>query len=482
MKGDKPVLFVASECAPLVKTGGLADVVGALPLALAGAGWDVRVLLPAYPGLVARLESSVQLAGFDNLFGGPAAILAGKVAGLNMMLLDAPHLFARAGSIYLGKDGKDWPDNPQRFAALSLAAAEISRGMLNDGWRPGLLHLHDWQAGLTAAYVAWDAKRPAIITTIHNIAFQGLAPAFMLGGLALPGALFTADGLEYYGQISALKAGLVYANLITTVSPTYAHELATAEFGMGLEGVIGDRKAILHGILNGIDETQWNPETDPSLPAAYSAKAPNGKAACKAALETEFGLKLAPDQILFGVVSRLTEQKGLDLLAKAMTAASQRGARLIVLGSGDPALELAFRNMALADPGHVAVRIGYDESLSHRIYAGCDAMLVPSRFEPCGLTQLYGLRYGSLPIVSRTGGLADTVIDANPAALAKGVATGIQFQPTDVSGLESALLRACDLFNDQVTWRKLVKNAMSYPVDWKASVNRYISLYRQVLA
>ena len=482
MKGDKPVLFVASECAPLVKTGGLADVVGALPLALAGQGWDVRVLLPAYPGLAGKLDRAKKVGDFEALFGGSATVISGMVAGLNMLLLDAPHLYERPGSIYLGKDGKDWPDNPQRFAALSFAAAEIARGELTDGWLPGLLHLHDWQAGLAAAYLADDPQRPAIITTIHNIAFQGLAPAFMLGELNLSGSMYSTAGLEYYGQISALKAALVYANLITTVSPTYAQEIMTPEFGMGLQGVISDRKVLLHGILNGIDTEQWNPETDPALPMNYSAKDTQGKATCKASLEVEFGLKPSQNDMLFGVVSRLTEQKGLDLLPLAIVEALKKGGRLVVLGSGDAALEKALKKLAVDYPDQVAVRIGYDENLSHRINGGCDAVLVPSRFEPCGLTQLYGLRYGALPIVSRTGGLADSVIDANPAALAKGVANGFQFQPTSVSGLESALLRAVSLFPDQVTWRKLMKNAMTHPVGWKPSADRYISLYRQVLA
>lgn len=482
MTPGKPVLFVASECAPLVKTGGLADVVGALPLALAEMGWDVRVLLPGYRGMLAKLEQAQGMAEFDSLFGGPARVFSGKSAGLNLLVLDAPHLFDRAGSIYLGPDGKDWPDNPFRYAALSLVAAGISRGRLNDGWVPGLLHLHDWQAGLTAAYLAGASDRPAIITTIHNIAFQGLAPAYLLGELGLSPALYHAGGLEYYGQISALKAALVYSDVITTVSPTYAGELTTPEFGMGLEGVIGERKASLHGILNGIDPQLWNPETDPAVPVAYSAKSPAGKAKCKAALEAEFGLTPEPDAPLFAVVSRLTEQKGLDLLVLALPGALQAGARLIVLGSGDAVLEAAFSRLAAANPGKVAARIGYDEALSHRIYAGSDAVLVPSRFEPCGLTQLYGLRYGAIPIVSRTGGLADTVIDANPAALAKGVATGIQFQPTSVEGLASALQRACALYGDKATWRKIMRNAMSHPVDWGVSADRYSALYRQILA
>jgi starch synthase len=472
------VLFVASECAPLVKTGGLADVVGALPLALKD--WDVRVLLPGYPGLLAKIEGALAVAGFDSLFGGSARVVYGMVSGLQVLLLDAPHLFDRKGSIYSGSDGKDWPDNPQRFAALSAVAAAIAGGVIPD-WTPDVLHLHDWQAGLAAAYLQGADHRPAIVTTVHNIAFQGLAPAYLLGELGLRGALFQAGGLEYYGQISALKAALVWSDAITTVSPTYAVELTTPEFGMGLEGVIRDRAAVLRGFLNGIDTVVWDPARDNALPANYSASEPGGKAACKSALEAEFGFAPDAERPLFAVVSRLTAQKGLDLLGAAFAAVQAGGARLVVLGSGEAELEKGLTAMANKHPDSVAVRIGYDEALSHRIFGGADAILIPSRFEPCGLTQLYGLRYGTIPVVTRTGGLADSVVDANPAALAVGVANGIQFQPATVPGLDSGLRRTVALFRDKVTWRKLMRNGMRQPVDWKASAASYGALYRELL-
>lgn len=481
-KAGKPgrVLMVASECAPLVKTGGLADVVGALPLAMAAQGWQARVLLPAYRGLRERLEDAAEVMRIDALFGGAATLWAGRSAGLDLLLVDAPHLFDRPGSIYLGPDGKDWPDNARRFAGLSQVAAQVARGGLTDGWVPDILHLHDWQAGLAAAYLAGDSQRPGIVTTVHNIAFQGLCPAYMLGDLGLPSALYKAEGLEFYGQISALKAGLVYADALTTVSPTYAQELTSPEFGMGLEGVIAGRRQNLAGILNGIDTEAWNPATDTALVQTYSSANMKGKARCKAALQQECGLEADDGALLFGVVSRLTNQKGLDVLAQAFDAVSAGRAQLVVLGSGEAALEAEYQALAKRHPGLVAVRIGYDDALSHRIFGGCDAILVPSRFEPCGLTQLYGLRYGTLPVVSRTGGLADTVIDANPAAMSVGVATGIQFQPVSPAGMEAALLRALQLYADRKAWGRLVRNAMAQKVDWGPSAGLYGDLYRQL--
>ncbi|WBU62811.1 glycogen synthase GlgA [Paracoccus aerodenitrificans] len=467
------VLSVASEAAPLIKTGGLADVVGALPAALAPLGWRLRTLLPAYPGLSAKLSDARQVWSDADLFGGPAQMLAGMVGDLDILLLDAPHLFDREGGIYGTPSGEDWPDNPARFAALSWAAARIAKDGLSDGWRPDLLHCHDWQSGFAPL---WTRGSVPSVMTIHNIAFQGIAPASQLEALRLPPEGFTPDGYEYWGQISALKAGLIHADAITTVSPSYAAELTTPEFGFGLEGVIRGRADVLSGILNGIDDAVWNPAIDDQIPARYSAGDMEGKTLSAASLRTEFGLDPEGGP-LFIVVSRLTRQKGLDLLLETIPGLVARGGQLAVLGSGEPDLQDGFLRAAKAHPGRVAVRIGYDEALSHRMFAGGDVVLVPSRFEPCGLTQIYGLAYGTLPLVARTGGLADTVIDANDAALRAGVATGLQFAPVTADALSLALRRASALYDQSAIWQRMVRRAMAHPVGWDASARNYAALY-----
>ncbi len=467
------VLSVASECAPLVKTGGLADVAGALPGALAPLDVEMRTLLPGYPAVMKALTGAQCVAEISGLFGGAARLLSGKAAGLSLFVLDAPHLFDRGAGIYLNDDGVDWPDNPERFAALCRVAADIAGGSLGD-WRPDLVHCHDWQAGLVPYYLKRDGVSVPSVLTIHNIAFQGLVPMARAKALGIAKADLTREGVEYWGQISALKAGLVWADRLTTVSPTYARELMTPEFGMGLDGVLQSRKPDLSGILNGIDLDVWSPGVDTHI---HQYKIPRGKAANKTALRDEFGLPDA-DGPLCVVVSRLTEQKGLDLLLDALPALLDRGGQLALLGSGDPALEKAFAGY---DHPHVAARIGYDEALSHRMMAGGDAILVPSRFEPCGLTQLYGLQYGTLPVVALTGGLADTVIPATPATMAKEVATGLQFHPVTADALSNALMELCDLFAAPKLWSKMQRNAMAQPVGWAPSVAAYAALYDDLM-
>ncbi len=436
----------------------------------------MRTLLPGYPAVLAVLEGARKIRAEANLFGGPARLLAGKAAGLDLLVLDAPHLYDRPGGPYVDALGQDWPDNPQRFAALSWMAAKAARDGVGS-WRPETVHAHDWQAGFTPVYLREMAARAGSVLTIHNIAFQGLAPAGMLDSLRLPRAGFTRDGFEFWGQISALKAGLSAADRITTVSPSYANELSEPEFGTGLEGVIRARRGVLTGILNGIDTGLWNPGSDPEI---HPYKTPSGKAKNKAALIAEFGL-LDGDGPLAVVISRLTGQKGLDLLLEVLPGFLDRGGRLALLGSGDKALEAAWRK-AGEDP-RVGVSIGYDEALSHRMIAGGDAILVPSRFEPCGLTQLYGLRYGTLPVVALTGGLADTVINANDAGLKAGVATGFQFAPITANRLWLALERLCDLwFDDRPAFTAMQRRAMAHPVGWDISARAYADLYAQVAA
>jgi starch synthase len=468
------VLFVVSECAPLVKTGGLADVAGALPRALAPLGCDVRVLLPAYPGLSERTASGEPVLEIADLFGGPARVRAAEADGLDLLLLEAPHLYGREGSPYLDASGRDWPDNHRRFAALARAGAAIGGGALA-GWRPEVVHAHDWQAGLAPLYLRGAAARPATVLTIHNIAFQGQFDARLRHELGLPESGFTPEGYEFHGRIGFLKAGLVYADMITTVSPTYAKELTTPEFGMGLEGVIAARAASLHGILNGIDLDAWNPERDPAI-ETFGLRRLTARRANRRALIDALALEPGAGPI-FGVVTRLAWQKGMDLLLAALPQLLEAGGSLVLLGSGERTLEDALARAAMRNPGRVAVRFGYDEALSHRIYAGSDAVIVPSRFEPCGLTQLYAMRYGALPVVARTGGLADTVIDANEAALRVGVATGFEFAPASVGALVDAIGRAAQCFRDPRLWAGMQRNAMRHPSGWDTSAARYRALY-----
>ncbi|MHA6344843.1 glycogen synthase GlgA [Roseivivax sp. CAU 1761] len=462
------VLSVASECVPLIKTGGLADVAGALPAALAAEGVEMRTLLPGYPAVMARMRGAAQDLG--ELFGGPARLVEGKLGRATLYALDAPHLYDRPGGPYLGPDGRDWPDNPQRFAALSQVAVRIAEDG-HGAWRPDVLHLHDWQAGLAPVYLAQGpaAGRVATVMTVHNIAFQGVFPADLIGPLGLPESGFRPGGYEYWGQVSALKAGLVYADAISTVSPTYASELLTPEFGMGLDGVLRARRGALCGILNGIDTEAWAPPY----------RMPRGKARHTRALREELGLP-ERDAPLAIVISRLTHQKGLDLLLEALPALTGTGGQLALLGSGEAELEAAFFEAAEASPD-ISVQIGYDEDLSKRMMAGGDAILVPSRFEPCGLTQLYGLRYGTLPVVARTGGLADTVIDANPAALATGCATGLQFRPVNADTLAQALVKMTTLWQDRPLWQRMMRNAMAHPVGWDVSARAYADLYASLV-
>lgn len=467
------VLSVTSECVPLVKTGGLADVAGALPTALKPLGWDMRTLLPGYRQVMAKCRKPKTVLELPDLFGGKARVLEARLAGLNLFILDAPHLYDRDGTPYLDASGADFPDNPQRFAALSWVAARIAdKGV--SGWTPRVLHGHDWQAGLAAYYARKAGSGVATVFTIHNIAFQGIADASQIETMKLDRADFTALGYEYWGKVSTMKAALVWSDRITTVSPTYAAELQTPEYGMGMEGLLRIRETDVCGILNGIDTDIWNPATDPDI-ATY--KTPRGKSRAKARLLKEFGLTPAEGP-LCAVISRLSHQKGLDVLLQALPALIDQGGQLILLGSGDAALETAYRDAA--QHPNVAVHIGYNEALSHRIIAGADAILVPSRFEPCGLTQLYGLRYGTIPVVAMTGGLVDTVINASPMAMRAGVATGIQFQPVTSHALASALIRVRELFKDKPAWEMLQRNAMRQDVGWEASAAEYAALYDEV--
>jgi starch synthase len=476
------VLSVASEIFPLVKTGGLADVVGALPIALGVAGAEATTMVPGYPSVLAGLTNAVAVHEFRDLFGGSATVLRATASSLDLLVVDAPHLYGRTGNPYLSADGAEWADNGLRFAALGAAAAALGAGIA-----PGLtfdvVHAHDWQAAMAVVYLRFhDGARPGTVLTIHNIAFQGRYRGSLFPGLGLPALAFGLNGLEYHGDVSFLKGGLSYADRVTTVSPTYAREITGVENGMGLDGLLRHRSGVLSGILNGIDDIVWNPATDTLIPSRYSRGRLARRAGNKTALQQRMGLDEKPGALLIGVISRLTSQKGLDMLLDQLDDLVAEGMQLALLGTGDPDLEHAFVAAAEWHLGSVGCILGYDEALAHLIQAGSDALLVPSRFEPCGLTQLYALRYGAIPVVSRVGGLADSVIDANEAALAAGVATGIQFWPATPDALQVGLERLLALWRDKPAWEHVQRNGMAADVSWRGPASRYVALYRSLLA
>lgn len=475
----KRVLSVASEAVPLVKTGGLADVVGALPVALAELNWHMRVMIPAYRGVLDRIGQSDAVWGASDFFGGGAQVFLGEVDGVEFMALDAPHLFDRAGGPYADAYG-DYGDNAERFAALSWAAALIARDGV-EGWKPEVVHAHDWQAGLAPAFLRyWNAGVPSVMT-IHNIAFQGRFGVHKMGAMRLSPEWFHSEGYEYWGDISTLKAGLAAADAITTVSPRYAEELMRAEFGLGLEGVMRARAGVVQGILNGVDTRVWDPASETGA-APYTAQKMAGKARNRKALLEEFNLDPQLPGPLAILVSRLTPQKGIDLVHGAAEDFIAAGGGLAVLGSGDAWAEGAMHDLVRRFPGRVSVRIGYDEGLSHRMFAGGDAVLVPSRFEPCGLTQLYGLRYGCVPVVAAVGGLDDTVVGLSPATEAAGAATGIVFHPVDTLALQQALRKLVALYADKPRWAEMVRRAMKTDWGWSRSARTYAALYERLVA
>ena len=473
------VLSVASEVYPLIKTGGLADVAGALPGALGGRGVTMRTLVPGYPAVMSKLGGGRVVREIDDLFGVKAKLIAARVEGLDVIVIDAPVLYDRPGNPYVSPDGWDWPDNWKRFAALGWVAAELAQGLV-EGYHPQLLHCHDWQAGLAPAYIKFGpTSHIKTVMTIHNIAFKGFFGAEIFGQLRLPPHAFGVGGVEFYGGISYLKSGMECADYVTTVSPNYADEIRTPEFGMGLEGLLNGRAETVVGILNGIDVEAWNPATDQALAQTYAANTIQARQANKLAVAEKFGLDGAEGP-LFCVISRLTDQKGMDLLLQTVDGLVDLGARLAVLGSGEAALEDGFRAAWARHPGKVSIITGYNEQLSHLMQGGCDAILIPSRFEPCGLTQLYGLRYGCVPVVSRIGGLADTVIDANPAALAAEVATGVVFDAGSAHALYEAIRRTVRLYHDDKAWKKMQRRGMKSDVSWDTSAARYAELYANI--
>jgi len=480
------VLHAAAEVFPLVKTGGLADVVGALPQALVAAGVDVRLVLPGLPAIKRGVERQVLVCEIGAVFGAARVSLwlgYMPVSGVPVYVIDAPYLYQRHGNPYLAADGSEWADNLQRFALLGWVAAHLAAGELDANWCPDVLHVHDWHAAMACAYVSANpVAEVATVFTVHNLAYQGLFDEGDYPMLGLPSRLLTPDGLEFHGQVSFMKAGLTYAHRVTTVSPSYAAEIATEEFGCGLDGVVRARGSDVSGVLNGVDGTVWNPSTDKGIAAPYSSSAPAGKARCKEALQKRLGLKVDAKATLFGVVSRLTSQKGLDLMLAALPALLADDAQLAVQGSGDADLEARFKAAAQAHPGRVAVRLGYDETFAHEMIAGADAVVVPSRFEPCGLTQLYALRYGTVPVVRRVGGLADTVMDATPEALGRDQATGFMFGPATPEALSVALKEAVKAHAHPKVWRKIMSRGMAQCFTWEEASLQYVALYGEAVA
>jgi starch synthase len=480
------VLQVSAEIFPLLKTGGLADITGALPGALQLAGCDVRVVLPGFPAILADLGDASVLADLTAPWGERLQVRQGKLRTLGLVayVIDLPHLYDRVGNPYEDERRQPYVDNHRRFALLSWVAAQLAHG-LDSGWQPQVVHSHDWHAGLTSAYMAFmphQSPRVATVFTVHNLAYQGVFAPACFYELGLPHAAFTMNGVEFYGQVSFMKAGLYYADHITTVSPTYAHEIQTSEQGCGLDGLLRTRSASLSGILNAVDDAVWNPQADPYICAAFDVSNMAGKAQCKAALQKDLGLSVKADAPMFGVVSRLTSQKGLHLVLGVLDAIVARGGQLVLLGTGDAHLESIFKARAAQYPRAVSVRIGYDEPYAHQIFAATDVTLVPSEFEPCGLTQMYGLKYGSLPLVHRVGGLADTVVDCSLENLAEGLANGFVFGDFTLKAMERAVARAFALYARQPEWEKVRACGMQQDLGWQNAARQYVTLYQHLYA
>ncbi len=480
-------LFACSEAIPLIKTGGLADVSGALPSALLDHDVDVKLILPAYQGLTERFDSvekraTVEIARRTD----PVQIFSGRLPGqpLEILLVDIPEWFDRPGNPYLDSRGHEYGDNPQRFAAFSRSIVALATGTALGDWRPDLVHCNDWQTGLVPALLSSQPQRPATLFTIHNLAYQGVYGPATHQALELPNELWHPDGLEFFGNLSFIKGGIAYADVINTVSPTYAREICSPELGYGLDGLLRHRRDRLFGVLNGIDSHIWDPSSDVHLAAHYDWSDLTPKLDNKRAVQKKMGLEVDDDALLFGHIGRLVGQKGVDLIVDILPLLmAEPHVQLVILGSGEAGLESAIEAAAERYPGRVAAHIGYDEPLSHLIEAGSDCFLMPSRFEPCGLNQMYSLRYGTVPIVHRTGGLADTVVDTNSHTVLDSRANGFVFEHPTSDGLWWAIRRAIEFRRrPSIWWEKLMLAGMHSDASWRNRANRYLDLYRLALA
>jgi starch synthase len=479
------VLFATSECAPLVKTGGLGDVSAALPAALRRLSIDARVLLPGYPAVLAsvRRTDTRDLPFVDALPDGKCRLVEAALPnGVPLIVVDHASAYDRPGDPYQSDAGGDWPDNPVRFGLLSKIAAMLAGPASPLAWQPDIVHCNDWQTALAPAYLRFTPPpvRCGTVQTIHNLAYQGSFAPDWVDRLGLPPESYASDGVEFHGRLSFLKAGLYYASAITTVSPTYAREIQSEALGFGMEGLLRWRRDVLTGILNGIDTEEWNPATDLLIPKRYDASTLQAKATNKQALQRTMGLAGEPGIPVLGVISRFIEQKGLDLLLAVAPRVASLPAQLAVLGQGTAELERGFARLAGDHPGRVAVRIGFDNELAHLIEAGCDLFVMPSRFEPCGMNQMYSQRYGTPPIVRATGGLVDSVVDCTPATLAAGTATGFAFTDPSADVLRSAIERAVGTYRDARTWREVQRNGMARNFGWDAAARQYADVYRRV--
>jgi starch synthase len=477
------ILFATSEVTPLIKTGGLADVSAALPAALQKMGVDVRILLPGYsqvlkvmPNLHVAAEISLQ-PHFPS-----AQLLMGSLPNdIKVLVIKCTELYERGGNAYQDEHGFDWPDNAQRFGLLSKIAALLSCTDSPLEWKPDIVHCNDWQTGLTPAYLHFADGAAPCVMTVHNLAFQGIFSSHLVTELGLPAECFRSDGVEFYNNLSFMKAGLYYADHITTVSPSYANEIQTDAQGYGLQGLLAYRRNALTGILNGIDTTEWNPATDQNLAHPYDINNPSGKSANKHALQKHLGLHIDPDLPLFGLVGRFTHQKGVDLVLQIAPQLIDLPAQLVLLGSGEQEMQRTALELSHQYSGRISAYIGFDESLSHMIEAGADIFLMPSRFEPCGLNQMYSQRYGTPPIVHATGGLIDTVSDCNTTSLEQGVSSGFVFHNMDASSLLATAQRAATTYHDKKTWRTLQHNCMIKNFDWAQSASAYYDIYTHLM-
>jgi len=483
------VLFATSEAHPLIKTGGLADVSGALPTALRELDCDVRIILPAYPQVVETLAhrkiiSQLEIPGIV----GHIQLHEGQIpdSGISVLMVDYAAAFNRSGGPYVDSNGAPWRDNAERFSLFSKAVCKVALNQANYAWQPDIVHCNDWQTGLVPAILR--ISQPAQIEgpyvpsifTIHNLAYQGLFPHEIFVALGLPSELWSYSALEFHNQMSLIKGGLVFADRITTVSPQYAKEIQDEKFGYGLQGLLRHRQSQLTGILNGIDDTAWNPATDPLIEENYDINTLHNKVRNKQYLQNHYGLKQS-NNLLLGFIGRLVEQKGIDLIIKLIPKLQKLSAQLVILGSGESTFETPLKQLATRYPDVFGVKIGYNETLAHKIEAGIDAFLMPSKFEPCGLNQMYSLRYGSIPIVTNVGGLSDSVVGINKKTLAANTATGFVLAQPTAAELTKTLQNAIALYKQPAIWTSIVKTGMSQYFGWQTSARQYLKLYQSVL-
>ena len=476
------ILYISSEAFPLIKTGGLGDVAGSLPAALQKKSQDIRLLLPAYPEVLSKINNPKVLAetSYYNL---PVTIIETTLPGTNVktLLIECPSLFDRPGGPYTDSQGNGWHNNALRFAVFCHAAVDISLNQLDLNWKPDIVHCNDWQTGLVPALLSLQENRPATIFTIHNLAYQGIFDQQTFYDLHMPDELWHMEGVEFYNQLSFIKAGIAYADKITTVSHTYAGEICQPENGYGLDGLLTHRSKDLVGILNGIDEKYWNPGTDKYLDSNYNRRTLEKKSINKTALQEAFDLPIDSTIPMLGMVSRLVEQKGLNIILPSLPSLIDQKLQIVILGTGDLHYEMKLSELAQQHPNNIVVKIGYNESLAHKIEAASDMYLMPSSFEPCGLNQLYSLRYGTLPIVNKVGGLADTVVDATDENINQGIATGFVLSDYTATALTQSINKATDYFARKETWKQLQLNAMDCNHSWDNSADHYIKLYELAL-